>query len=71
MKAKLIYELPTEQYEHHCAVNGMGFRDVISRVDAECRGKLKYGHEFLSVNDALIWVRDLIREGLDNVEVKE
>jgi hypothetical protein len=71
MKAKLIYELPTEQYEHHCAVNGMRFRDVISSVDTQCRGKLKYGHEFKTVEDALLWVRDLIREKLDNVEVKE
>lgn len=60
MKAILTFNLPRENEEFRTTVNGMGYRNVLSDVDNYLREKLKYGHKYKSVNEALQDVRDYL-----------
>ena len=53
MKATLTFDLPEEQTEHQMAVQAWAAHAVIDDIDQWLRGKIKYGHEFKTADDAL------------------
>jgi len=42
MKAKLIFNLPDDQYEYDCAVQGRKFKDALEALSSAFRNEMKY-----------------------------
>jgi hypothetical protein len=67
MKATLTFDLPDERELHIRAIYGMEYRSLLADLDNECRMAIKHGHKHKSPNEALQWVRDFIRNGLNDI----
>jgi len=69
MKARLEYNCPEEEGEMLIALHGVDFYFVLYNIEAElrlfCRGKKELGGEIKTPLDALDFVRDLMREELE------
>ena len=59
-KVTLTYNLPEEQYEYGCSMHGSDWKDIVYEVSMFLRTKLKYGHEYKSIDAALEATRDLL-----------
>lgn len=57
----LEFPLPEEREEHDTAVHAMDWKMVVLDMDNFLRGKLKYGHGYESVDEALEKARDELR----------
>lgn len=66
MRAVLVFKLPQEDGEFRCAVSGSLWEAVAWEMDQYLRGKLKYGHTYDSVDDALEDVREHLRQTMDD-----
>ena len=66
MKAILEFELPEDHAEFKISGAAMSWALVASDVDAYLRNKLKYGHEFKTIDDALEATRTFLHEALEN-----
>ena len=60
--AMLVFKLPENEEEHRLAVSGGRYHSALWHVDQQCRGWIKYGHTFQSVEEALAAVRQLIAD---------
>ena len=58
----LKFKKPEEQYELDMALNGDLYHTIIFNLDNKCRGWVKHGHSFKSIEEALWAVRDEISE---------
>lgn len=70
MKATLEFQLPRDRAEFNMANGGAGFHSVLWDMDQWLRGKIKYGSEFKTVEDALDAARDYLRESMYDNGVK-
>lgn len=69
-KARIEYDLPDESWQYKCANNGTSLFCILTDIDNYLRGKLKYGHEYKSADDALEDVREelwklMVEEGVN------
>ena len=62
VKAKLVFDLPSEAEEHNDALNGSRYKAALEDLDNWLRGLVKYGHEYKTVDDAIDACRDKLRE---------
>jgi len=60
MKATLEFQLPMEKYEHRAALLGMAYKAGLEGVGQDLRGKIKYGHEFKTADEALEYAYKLV-----------
>ena len=60
MKATLTFNLPEEESEHRCAINGNKYWCLLWEIDQFCRGQLKYGTKFKKVDDVFEHIREMI-----------
>jgi|DEB19_MinimDraft_3_1074340.scaffolds.fasta_scaffold303428_2 hypothetical protein len=60
MKATLEFQLPMEQYEHRAALLGMAYKAGLEGIRQDLRGKIKYGHEFETADEALEYAYKLV-----------
>jgi hypothetical protein len=75
MKGILEFDLPDDNCDHILAVNAKAFAIVVWDIDQYLRGKLKYGNDFKTVDEALEktreWLSDLLYDNnisLDMIE---
>lgn len=52
-KATLQFSLPDEAVEYRYAIDGAAWKDIVYAMTMFLRDKLKYGHTFKDINDAL------------------
>lgn len=64
MKAVLSFNLPEDQYEHRTALEGSRWRTVVFDTDQLLRAKLKYGHQYASVDEALEDIRKQLNDNI-------
>ena len=65
-KVEFIFDLPEDNHEFKVFSNGNEYWTCLwSLVEREIRGKLKYGNEFKSPEEALEWVREYIHDNVD------
>ena len=64
----ITFNLPDERDEHFLATHGKDFWLALWDMSVEIRSKLKYGHDFKTVDEALEWVREQIPESIYDVE---
>ena len=64
MKAILEFNLPDDEYDFRCANEGEAVRGVLRDLDNWLREKLKYGHDFKSVDAALEAARGELHDSL-------
>lgn len=71
MKAILTFNLPKEDVEMMTAINGFRYRSILGDVDTYMRDKLKYGHKYKKIDEALEDVRQYLWDCVNehNVEV--
>ncbi len=62
MTATLTFQLPEEAVEHAAAVHGMRYASVLAAVQEALRSKRKYGHDFLTPDEALDWVATILAD---------
>ncbi len=62
MQAVLKFDLPEDNDNHVAAVHGIDYALVCWDMDQKLRDWLKYGNEFISVDDALEACREQLRE---------
>lgn len=51
MKAKITYNLPNEQHDFNCAVNGRKMYSILWELDQWLRGNVKYSPESMSEDE--------------------
>ena len=61
MKAILEFNLPEETTEHLLAIHGADFSYVCQDLDEQIRSWLKYGHEFMTIEETLKAIRNKLR----------
>lgn len=62
MKAILEFNLPEDEYNHECAMNGIHYKIVLDDMDTYFRGRLKYEDLPNEVRDALQAARDHLHQ---------
>lgn len=71
MKATLTYELPVEQHDFDCAIQGAELRYAMTEYAEQIRRWLKHGHEFKNADEAINAARqhfyDLLMESNINL----
>ena len=65
VKATLEFNLPEEQDEFQNAVDGTHYRAACEDIENYMRDKVKYGHTYKTINDALEDVRRELRESIN------
>jgi len=68
MKAILEFNLPEESVEFELASHADMYWDLWEFYEHDLRGKLKYGHDFKTPDEALEWVQDNLREIVDSIK---
>lgn len=68
MKATLTFNLPEEVCEFWDHANGPKYRDACTEVDRWCRDQLKYQRLSNKTRDALLTIRNILREELDSTD---
>jgi len=63
--ANLIFKLPEEQSEHRIAVHALDWALCVNDISGFLRDKLKYGHEFQTIDEALQACREYLLEILE------
>lgn len=53
MKAILTFNLPKDQYDFSCAIDGSKWRGVVYDLSVTLRNRLKHGHEYKSADEVL------------------
>jgi hypothetical protein len=51
VKAKITYNLPNEQHDFNCAVNGRKMYSILWELDQWLRGNVKYSPESMSEDE--------------------
>ena len=69
MKAILEFDLPEDESDFHITSRAMNWALVAWDMDQFLRDKLKYGHDYKTVDEALEKVRDELYVILDDHEV--
>ena len=64
MIATLTFNLPEETEEHQAAIDGQKWKTAMHSLDQHFRGKLKYGHSFLSADEVFEFARQSIYDVL-------
>lgn len=64
MKAILEFNLPEDESEHRCAINGANWMSVLFRIDEGLRQISKHGDDAQKA-DFADEIRDMIREEMD------
>ena len=68
-KITLHFELPEDKDAFTLAQKGSEFWSKLWELDQECRGFLKYGHQFKSADEVIEYIRQKIHEvDIDCVE---
>ncbi len=67
MKATLTFDIPEERQLHIQAIYGTEYRGLLADIDQDCKMAIKHGHKHTSPEEALQWVRDYIRNGLNDI----
>ncbi len=62
MKAILEFNLPEDNGDHNICVKAFAMYATLREMDEWLRGKIKYGHEYKTIDEALVAVRDELRE---------
>jgi hypothetical protein len=70
VKAILEFNLPEEQYEFRCALNGARWRSVVEDLDNELRSILKYGTAPQESEESLQQLRDKLHLFLEEEGLK-
>ena len=66
MNAILQFILPEEQQEFRLAARAAEWHSVVWETDQKLRGYLKYGHTFLSADEAFEEIRKFLHEEMDD-----
>jgi hypothetical protein len=59
-KAILTFKLPEEQYYYDAASNGTAWKSIVGELALLLRSKLKYGHTYKTVDEALEDVKQVL-----------
>lgn len=54
MKAILEFNLPEDQHDHRCAIDGWRWKSVVSDITEKLRGALKYDESLTPETDAYL-----------------
>jgi len=65
MKATLEFNLPEERQDHLDAINGTRWKILLSDFEQTLRNYVKYGHQFVDVDDCLIKLREELHQDID------
>lgn len=71
MKAIIEFNLPEEELQHLTALKGQDSILVLREIDEWLRGKIKYGHEFKSADEALAETRKVLWEFINEYNINE
>uniref|UniRef100_A0A6H1Z9H7 Uncharacterized protein n=1 Tax=viral metagenome TaxID=1070528 RepID=A0A6H1Z9H7_9ZZZZ len=66
VKLKGWVYIPEDKCEEELTFRGIDWALTVWDLDNELRGKLKYGHKFKNADESLLWVRELLRDILEN-----
>lgn len=66
MKSILTFDLPEDKDDHTLAIHGSDFYLAIWDLDQWLRSKLKYGHDYKTVDDALEEAREQLHGFLED-----
>jgi hypothetical protein len=69
VKAKLTYNLPNEQHDFNCAVNGRKMYSILWELDQWLRGNVKYPPESMSEDEIRAYTK--CRETLTELMINE
>lgn len=59
-RATLNFKLPEENSEYKEAVNGGAWKAIVYELSLVLRNKLKYGHSYKSIDQALEDIKDVL-----------
>jgi len=65
MRATLEFDLPDDEYEYRCALNGADYLQVIRDLDRELRSAVKWEAYGKDKVEGASWARDTLWEMLD------
>jgi hypothetical protein len=68
MKAILEFDLPEDETEHRCAINGVNWMSALFRIDENLRQISKHGDDDQRAEFA-DEIRDMIREEMDTYKL--
>jgi len=66
MKAILEFNLPEDNREHLLAIHGADFNFVCWDLDEILRSFHKHGHDFNTPDEVIKFVRDTLRQSMDD-----
>lgn len=69
MKAILEFDLPEDKNDFHIASHAMDWALTVFDIDQLLRTKLKYGHTFKSIDEALEFIREELYTILANHDI--
>lgn len=69
MKATLEFNLPEEEDEYKCAMNGRAYRAVLIEMDEMLRRRLKYEDLPEAISETIQLIRDNLYEYLEANDV--